>query len=347
MPSRPLLFELRPSEGRNLDKRSDNFYLLLTATKTHKATCPEDKIFALESLLPLCIGNLIFPDYGESGEVILRRTTARCYNASKSLNAMIPFDLRFESTNATISILSGPSWVLDFSFSDGSIHNNEKTYKVTDTVTLNGFIYHNAFSRLLKLVDTKSFRLLFATPKKLFCTGISIDRIHQTGTIPCLVEETEGMVMMGFMNWIREQSQKRLHAGGLPRSLDAAGPGDSSRMPFDIVWFFLMNLDKKIPRGDIPIFFRKRFKELSGKTYFITERGLVGIATSPVQEGDLLTLLHDAPVYIILREANEQMGERPAEIQEHRIVARAAVDDRGVDMPALISSLPRRSFQII
>ncbi|KAI1351004.1 hypothetical protein F5Y01DRAFT_284436 [Xylaria sp. FL0043] len=108
-----------------------------------------------------------------------------------------------------------------------------------------------------------------------------------------------------------------------------------------------MDLDEKVPRGDISMLFRKRFKELSGKAYFITERGLAGIATSTVQEGDLLTLLHDAPVYIVLREANEQRDKRPAGIQEHRIVARAAVDDRGVDMPALIASLPRRSFQII
>ncbi|KAI1284168.1 hypothetical protein F5Y07DRAFT_407663, partial [Xylaria sp. FL0933] len=186
--------------------------------------------------------------------------------------------------------------------------------KVTDTVTLNGFIHHNAFSRLVKLVETKSFRLLFATPKTLFCTGISIDRIYQTGTIPCLVEETKGTFRMGFVNWIREQSRKRLEAEGLLRPLNATGTEDSSKSPPDPSWLFLMDLDKNIPFGDVSMLFRKRFKEVSGKAYFITERGLAGIATSTVQEGDLLTLLHDAPVYIVLREANEQRDERLAGI---------------------------------
>ncbi|KAI0431674.1 heterokaryon incompatibility protein-domain-containing protein [Xylaria sp. FL1042] len=263
-PSRPLLFELRPRGGKIRDKKYNIFYILLLETKTHNATCPEDKIFALESLLLQCIGNLIFPDYRENCEVIFRRATARCYNAAQSLNSIVTFDLRFESTNTAISALSGPSWVLDFSFCDSSIHNNERADKVTDTVTLNGFIFHNAFTRF-EFLGSKVFHPLFATPKTLFCTGISIDRVYQTGAIPSLVKRREFSTMIEFLKWICAQSQQRLEAEGFPRLLDATRTGDSSRNASKTFWFFLMDLDGKIPRGEFSMFCRKRFEKISKK----------------------------------------------------------------------------------
>ncbi|KAH8168007.1 hypothetical protein CIB48_g282 [Xylaria polymorpha] len=282
IPELTLLFDLRPREGKARDKNLNLFYVLLLQTNTYNATCPEDKIFALESLLPQSTGNLILPDYGESCELIFRRTTARYYNALHTLNGMENFSLRFESTTRTISALSGPSWVLDFSFSDASIHTNSRADKVTDTVTLSGFILHNASTRF-KFAESKASSLLFATPTTLFCTGISIDRIYQAGIIPSLVEGNELPILMDFANGIDEQSQPRLEAEGLLRPLDDPRAEDSSRSPFRTLMLFFMHLDDEMPRGDTSEFWRKRFKELSGKAYyFITERGLVGIATCPV-----------------------------------------------------------------
>lgn len=110
--------------------------------------------------------------------------------------------------------------------------------------------------------------------------------------------------------------------------------------------FFILNPDHVMPWGDPGEFGNARFKRLIGKTYFITKKGLVGIATAPVQKGDILALMHDAPFYFILREADNQEGDAKGE-QKHRIVARAAVQDDHINIAEWFKSLSRREFRIV
>ncbi|KAI8963943.1 hypothetical protein F5Y11DRAFT_317906 [Daldinia sp. FL1419] len=74
------------------------------------------------------------------------------------------------------------------------------------------------------------------------------------------------------------------------------------------------------PRG----IFKYWLNEVSweGISYFTTERGLVGMATTAVQAGDWLCAVPDLPVYLILREVHRfaMYGSN-----KHRIIARAAV----------------------
>lgn len=78
-----------------------------------------------------------------------------------------------------------------------------------------------------------------------------------------------------------------------------------------------------------------RFHALDGKSFFVTEKGLVGIASNPVEEGDWLFLIHTAPVYFILKEV-KGFEDEDENARKHRIISRAAIFDEPYDMEVMI-----------
>lgn len=47
--------------------------------------------------------------------------------------------------------------------------------------------------------------------------------------------------------------------------------------------------------------------DMKGTHYFIAKKGLVALATVPIQEGDLLCLIPAAPIYFILQEREKNI----------------------------------------
>ncbi|KAI3322335.1 heterokaryon incompatibility protein-domain-containing protein [Xylariaceae sp. AK1471] len=90
----------------------------------------------------------------------------------------------------------------------------------------------------------------------------------------------------------------------------------------------------------------RRVRELSGKQYFTTDQGLVGIATAPIAEGDILAVTHASPAYLIIREVKSS-DEPPEVVQKHRIVARAVISEKKNRMAERLAGLKVHLFQII
>ncbi|TRX93752.1 hypothetical protein FHL15_005428 [Xylaria flabelliformis] len=91
---------------------------------------------------------------------------------------------------------------------------------------------------------------------------------------------------------------------------------------------------------------RGRAEEVSEMQYFITDKGLVGIATAPVKEGDILAVMHAAPAYFILREVKSSDGHSYV-AQRHRMVARAVLSEKKDDMKKKMAKLEARIFEIV
>ncbi|KAI2465956.1 hypothetical protein F4781DRAFT_371781 [Annulohypoxylon bovei var. microspora] len=116
-----------------------SFSFLLSLASHSRASNPRDKIFALESLLPRCMGALIYVDYTENCESVFKRATARCYNHTSRLGPIGVMRFLFESQLQENKEHIGPSWVLDFTYSDAALHRPETAF-ATSRVTLDGFI---------------------------------------------------------------------------------------------------------------------------------------------------------------------------------------------------------------
>ncbi|KAI0116929.1 heterokaryon incompatibility protein-domain-containing protein [Daldinia grandis] len=88
-------------------------------------------------------------------------------------------------------------------------------------------------------------------------------------------------------------------------------------------------------------------RELAGKEFFITDGGLIGIATvANIRKGDILGIFHMSPVYYVLREAEHQ-GDGARDVRQHRIVSRAVVSDKRDQMEKRIGKLSSCDFQIV
>ncbi|KAI0415991.1 heterokaryon incompatibility protein-domain-containing protein [Xylaria grammica] len=354
--SQPLLRHLRHLR-QGLEQRggfATNFLFdLLNRTGTYRATNPRDKIYALESLLPRCIGKLIRIDYNEDCETVFTYATARCINSQRAYFIAVRFSLLIESTmrnnknSASVNskFSSTPSWAIDFSYCNSEKHVNNVAPNATDVVTLEGFLIYNA----LKIAKSQGVEPspMFATPSTLFCDGIKIDGIHGTG----IIAENEGSDLFSAALSLAFQIQQRFQE---PQASSPAGVETSTDMDmkeiYSLMAFFCLYLETdEFPRGEGKDFLTVHLKETAGKTYFITENGLLGIATAPVREGDSLCLLGGVPVYFVLRAVPDLEGEgqdsRPEAAQRHRIVARAVV--KGIELPTPRSSFPSRRFQIV
>ncbi|KAI1179789.1 heterokaryon incompatibility protein-domain-containing protein [Nemania sp. FL0916] len=349
----PLLCRLRQTSMQH-DRFATGFLSeLLQETATYRATNPRDKIYALESLLPRCIGKLFRIDYNESYETLFSYVTARYINSKQTYQIAAAINLLIESTmsnNENSAIIDDeispiPSWALDFSYCNSSEEMNSLATDATDVVTLNGFLLDTG----LKIAKCQGVTLnpMFATPSTLFCDGINIDRIQETGIIAG--NKSPNLFIAVYL--LASDIQRRLQDPEASRRAHWQMWMDIDKKAVSsLTAFFSLFLDTdKLPRGDGSDFFDVCLKETAGKTYFITDGGLVGIATLPVRQGDILCLLDGVPVYFVLRavpdlEVDGQDGKSKA-AQRHRIVARAAVKE--LDIPTLKSSVPSRRFQII
>ncbi|KAI0865090.1 hypothetical protein F4860DRAFT_527805 [Xylaria cubensis] len=345
IPVLPLLVGYRQGPDRNRVPESDTILALLSKTAAFQATDPRDKIYALESLLPRCMGRLIRVDYSEHHSSVFRRVTARCVNVFRTFRQAALFPLLLESAKDAPLV---PSWVLDFTFSDADERGNHNALLVTQEVTLNGFLLHRAMTHL-KCMDDYISNPIFATPTSLFCTGYSVDSISGTGVIEVHGASSSGvddyfMSFLFFAFQVRDERHQILATRDSPTSNGLTETDISEETP-RLMTFFMFSQESGRPRGDFQDLLTTRVNEIRGKTYFITATGLVGIATSPVQKGDSLALLHDAPIYFILRgvgKDEESTGE-----QKHQIIARAAIDDEDLNMQEWFQSFPRRNFHIV
>ncbi|KAI1428441.1 heterokaryon incompatibility protein-domain-containing protein [Xylaria sp. FL1777] len=335
-----LLFHLRP--GLDMDRSPLLRYLpsLLASTDTYRASNPSDKIFALESLLPRCLGLLINVDYDESREAVFQRITARCYNQS-GLHLVRHYKFLFESPLLPGETLTGPSWVLDFTYSDASRHDSKSAKAVKDQVTLDGFLYENTIYD--PRID-KNHYLCFATPRTLFCSGRCIDQVYLTISIPSLSNHEHWAT---YLRSLRILISTR-------RSILISKFGDHPEHPFrngiPISFMCLLKDDEsRVPQEageNFAAFVESRLQEHAGKTCFVTSNGIIGIATAAVKRGDVLAWVYVAPVYLMLREVIEE-GESKSTTQQHKIVARAAIAADMDNTKALIDSAPEKSFQIV
>ena len=365
----PIAVEYRPGlwEGKvGQARRSaiESFTGLLAQTSQVKATNPRDKVFALESLLPKrCLGRLINVDYSEDVSDVFRRATARSFNSTDSgqLYLMVRFNFLFESQLRKGEELSGPSWVLDLTYSDAALRSNKVgNWRRPVGVTLDGYLYQN---RTPEDNNQVPCRVTFATPESLYCAGCSIDQVRWVAEIPALTVEHASKELLMFA--VKINLERRIILGlGVPSDyvdhLTIPTNPDVIQITSSMRFLSLLadedSLEDTIPSGPSPgehrltfldIFLQERNFNLAGKTCFITQWGLVGIATSPIRPGDKLCWVNTALVYLVLRDACNDNEGGANSMHKHRIVARAAVSEKQSMMQALIQSSQVQGFQIV
>ncbi|KAI1358932.1 HET-domain-containing protein [Xylaria arbuscula] len=337
----PLLFQLRPGLERQRDATIRTLEYFLTITDTYKATNPLDKIFALESLLPRCVGRLINVDYSEDRETVFHRMTARVY-CSRGLPIIKFYRFCFETTLAAGITVKGPSWVIDFTYSNASERVEQVEWLAENRVTLDAFIYVCNIIDISADADETCI-LPFATPKTLFCHGRCIHPIQITGIIPKLSdEEPEDGYFDALLSLIYKSIAGHELIGKLKEFTSRATP---------LLDLFCLIPEEKVDKSQerhahSGALIKSRNQELFGKTYFITSGGIVGISTVPVEQGDILARVHTAPVYLILRDVEDAKGKSTAP-QKHRIVARAVIAEALDNTRERILSAPDQELQIV
>ncbi|KAI0178853.1 heterokaryon incompatibility protein-domain-containing protein [Hypoxylon sp. FL1284] len=344
----PLLLQYRRRMEGERYSAVKSFSVLLAMAETYRSTDPRDKIFALQSLLPKCMGLLINVDYYERCEVVFRRVTARYYNHDQAFRLIPAIKYWFESPLAAKEPV-GPSWVLDFTYNDASYCGEEEK----DRVTLDGFIYKNKLP--LPNFEYDGGHTHLCTPRILFCTGRLLDQIHWITHIPRFSDD-ESFTGFQWAVWLSLQIlNARESIFGLPIA-NNFDYGVNHELYHELIALknFLLMQDRE-PQGleDRNRLAKSRNEELAGKQVFITGHGLVGIATAPVESDDILSWIHGSPIFLVLREVRvgDQDSGSDGSARQHRIVARAAVNDKLVhevaDMKTLIDLTPSRSLQIV
>ncbi|KAI2629540.1 heterokaryon incompatibility protein-domain-containing protein [Hypoxylon sp. NC1633] len=349
---KPVLFYIRAD--RQERQRPDLYTLqyFLTVTATYRAFDNRDKVFALQSLLPTRKGNLIKVDYNEPFEDTFKRATARCYNMAGSLEVAGQFNFLVESQEDSLTDTDCPSWILDFTYS-GAALGQEGRMTEYGPVSLVGFLHAIAPSHFQHYKNSRfnsSLRIIpFATSRTLYCAGSCLDRIGRTWSIPLLHNDTQAeftKVMGRFVVDVIDADDER--GMNSPKLREFHRPRTSS-FPDEWSWvrFFTMFIEDDLFNwhDEVKVMVH-RFHALAGKSVFVTEKGLVGIASKPVEAGDWLCLIHTLPMYLVLREV-KGFEDEDENAQEHRIVARTAIYEKLYDMEAMIKSLPVRRFQIV
>ncbi|KAI0892961.1 heterokaryon incompatibility protein-domain-containing protein [Annulohypoxylon nitens] len=322
---------------------------LLCKTDTYRATDPRDKIFALQSLLPSPLGALICVDYNDSCEDTFKRASARCFNSTlpdRHITAIIKLLIETQPRDGKVSIT--PSWVQDFTYSDAPFHRVGSG----STANLDGYLFDDAHGQPLYQESMVAPELFFATPKVLFCTGVSIDMVVATGPIPDLsgpgsVEKLAKFIRDSIIYQSPHLREERIAA----RTREDAGGSSVGLDPSyrEIIHLFSLNAAEEPIRKTLELrdeLINGRLKAIAGKNYFSTKNGYVGIATCPVEEGDIFGLLHMSPVYYVFRKVAYE-GDEPSSVQEHRIVARAVVSKKQDDMKERLRWLESQEFQIV
>ncbi|KAI0880035.1 heterokaryon incompatibility protein-domain-containing protein [Annulohypoxylon maeteangense] len=333
---RPLLFYLRPGLARKEMIGEENLHTfdsIIHFTNAYKATNPQDKIFALQSLLPRWLGQLIHINYAETCEDTFTRATARLYNKG-GMAVVSVLKLLVETRTDRKATPTAPSWVIDFTFSEAHRFTSDDAKMATHHVTPDGFIFSRIRSHPARRRPIGS--RCFATPRSLFCSGIYIDRIWKTDLMNEYKDELHTS-LLGFKIG-REQRQRR----GLGESFTSFSAEASS-----IVCFIAM-ISGKVLEGDFLDLLQHRYANIynGDHSYFITDKGLLGMATTSTRVGDKICLLQGVPVYFILREVEVLGGKLEGSLQ-HRIVARAALNDTFGDLDKVLDSLPIDNIRIV
>ncbi|KAI1089498.1 heterokaryon incompatibility protein-domain-containing protein [Rostrohypoxylon terebratum] len=340
-----LIRRIRPEKRygeKNLESPQDrNLQEMLSRVVTYRASDPRDKIFALESLMTKSEGRLIKVDYTETPVVVFKRITAWILNLGQYRLELSIYRLCVESRSGFSADFSGPSWVIDFSYSHAYVKN---TYA---GLTIEAYLL--AFGLTGALPNGKDICL--ATPTTLFCNGIPISTIYHVKLVPDYAEV--GSLdsyenALGFVRSVcREYSDLAKDDGSIERrTCNHPLPGEDEIMRFlclggAFVYEQIKGCSNVLGGGERELI-RQALHGSTGTYLFITEDSIVGIATAPVQKGDILYLIHRYPSYVILRET-EQQG-----VMKHRIVARAAVIESPDKMKARIGNDPPVSaLQII
>ncbi|KAI0458566.1 hypothetical protein F5B21DRAFT_460163 [Xylaria acuta] len=240
---------------------------------------------------------------------------------------------------AKIKAPTCPSWVLDLTYSDAELYRSDQNA----TVTFNGAVMANAFwsseNEVDNFVHIGSHRPCFATPKTLFCSGVCIGVICKTGGIP---HPTPTKDDENFASFLKDMTFSLRTSGFFTQLL--LNPDLTNR----ITNFFTLDMETSMvlraPDSDI---YSQRRKEIGGKFYFVTDTGLLGIAASPPQIGDIVALTTASPVYWVLREVRKDDNQTQAE--QHHMVARAFVHARPYETKAFLDqdSVNHRFFQIV
>ncbi|KAJ2987001.1 hypothetical protein NUW58_g4748 [Xylaria curta] len=332
----PLLLHYRRGLEAERDDTLKSFPVLLGMTETYRATNPRDKIFALKSLVHNYAGLLINVDYSEHCETIYRRATARCYNQDRTFDLVGLYRFWFESS-LSAEKPTAPSWVLDFTYNDAGHCGSLLINGADEKVTLDGFISENHLPRFQLENDVNGIH--FCTPTTLLCTGRRVDRISYAITSPKLSDFTS------FISLALQLLKYRESLLGLPITTEFDEPAKAAILY--LVRFILLESGR--PRS-LEGLASTRGSKLTGKSIFITQKGLVGLATMPITQGDFIAWIHYSPIYLILREVKDQDNSLD-DMQEHRIVARAIIYDKLVngmeDIKALVKSVPTRKFKIV
>ncbi|KAI0186842.1 heterokaryon incompatibility protein-domain-containing protein [Xylaria flabelliformis] len=345
-----------------------SIHYLLVETSFYKSTDPRDKYFALQALQPKGKGKLMYVDYTKPAETIFRHATARCYNTTKWLGMTATFKLLIESQPARCDVPS-PSWVQDFTYSDACYHDSD----TSRIVTFGGYLCNE--NNWQPEYPSAQNDICFATPSTLFCSGLSIDAICFTELIPDLRDDEHSLERLCTFLKDVQVRQNWMDNDGVTFSeneismiesvciaLCDATMGHPERMdklkavfhalPMNEHINLLICLGQGINNMDLftlggpssiqrasatrENIMRGRAEEISGKQYFITDKGLVGIATAPVTEGDIL----------ILREVKSSDGHSYV-VQRYRMVARAVLSEKKDDMKKMMADLETRIFEIV
>ncbi|KAI1385658.1 HET-domain-containing protein [Hypoxylon trugodes] len=325
---------------------------LLLHTCICQATEPKDKIFALASLLSKPLGKLIQIDYSEECEETFKRATARSINGY-GLGLTSSFNFLFESSLREGKTPTGPSWVLDFTYSDAQFSRSNSPRDWIDGVTPNTFMYDHGPPKVRKA----PFGRIYATPKSLFCAGCRIDEVCHIGKVanphdfPLPSDISELFSKEGYpLNIFKLPYAIYMARGKLLGQVDFQNPIDiiqaDDEETLDKLKFYMELLSPKFERpllkGTTMADLGFLNYELADQLCFITKEGLVGLSTAPIEPGDSLCYIDTARVYIILRDVKDENGSP----RTRRIVSRAAIS-YGFDMVKLINSKERCAFQIV
>lgn len=91
-----------------------------------------------------------------------------------------------------------------------------------------------------------------------------------------------------------------------------------------------------------------QLRRLAGTYIFALKNGIMGFATAPVQQDDVLAILRPHQNYLILREVKQPNDTLSHNEKKHRIVARLVITENKEKMKARIeSSLKSCVFQIV
>ncbi|KAI1116744.1 heterokaryon incompatibility protein-domain-containing protein [Nemania sp. NC0429] len=331
----PLACAMRRSRIERNGEDGVTLGYLLIKTAMHRASNPSDKVFALESLLPRSLGRLIKVDYHEDimGSVF-RRILAQYY-CSGELELIRCHPFLYETQRSPNMTLDAPSWVLDMTTYTlqgviGGVPN------APNDATLDGYLFASTIYKPPNVCEVAIQR--FATPWTLFSGARCIDQISATGPVPVLDERDIEDTHVTFVLSIFTAAVPLTDWDSLQQ------PPEYELMILDRL-FCLANRFSDVKHRDSGALLKARNLHLAGKPYFVTENGIVGIATAPIEPGDTLVWLHDAPIYLILREVEEGKGKSTT--QRHKIVARAAIAEGFYNTKSLIDNAPDQQLQII